>query len=412
MKNTWRRPRSRVYYSTVCKSSNRQSTNSSWTRTYELAAMQQGEREASHLYMCTPSGGTLRLTALRTRDSRTMNLPHRPPLHLSELTSVLNIWLRKHHRKRGKAKGPTGANMEVESDPAPGGKALPLTPAEQQEAAARMDELQRQLAREQETREKQNAEYEAVVAENDQLKTRLTQLDSLPHQVKDLQKKREHEQETAHKGWELYEGAAAEAQQLKARVAQLEEEVKQSEMRVSELEQAHAHSERERRTSIDLLETRTNELRAAQVFLKNDEITDDEIMHLVDTLNAQVAKTAAAIAPASQFRFESVKDAASMEKAVRRIEHYSWLSPHLLSLLRTTDHTRSTTLVQTALQAGMIMYARWLATSWELGVIDPRGLLEGLYFQMRERGTHPNVLFIARTDFLQSHNPLLVDGGP
>lgn len=311
----------------------------------------------------------------------TMNLLNRPPL----LTSVLNVWLRKIH-KNGDKRRTSSEDTHTDVDSG-GGKALPLTP-EQKEVAGRMSELQEQLAREQETSNQRQADLEAAATEIDQLKARLTQLDCLPQQVKDLQKKLEQEKDSAHKAWELYEGATAEAQQLKERLEQLEEEATRKGVRVSELEQAHADSERQRRSSVELLEARTTELREAQVFLKNDEITDNEVMHLVDTLNGQVAKTAAAVARAPQIHFESVRDAAALEKAVRRIEHYSWLPPNLLSTIRAADHTRSATLVQTALQAGMVMYARWLATTWELGVVDPRGLLEGVYLQIRERGTY------------------------
>ena len=75
-----------------------------------------------------------------------------------------------------------------------------------------------------------------------------------------------------------------------------------------------------------------------------------------------------------------------MEKAIRRIEHYAWLGPSLVSSLSAADPARNNTLVQTALQAGLASYARWLATSWELGVVDPRGLLEGVYMAIRDRG--------------------------
>ncbi|RDX46341.1 hypothetical protein OH76DRAFT_1356279 [Lentinus brumalis] len=224
------------------------------------------------------------------------------------------------------------------------------------------------------------------MVETDQLKARLTQLDSLPHQVKEVQRKLELEQESSNKAWELYEGAVAEAQQLRERLTQVEDEAKNSGARASQLEQAHADAERARRSSVDLLEARTNELREAQIFLtKIDDVSDNEVVHIVETLNGQVARIAAAVSRAPQFRFESRKDAAVVEKAVRRIEHYAWLGPSLVSSLRAADPARNNTLVQTALQAGMVSYARWLATSWEFGVMDPRGLLEGVYMAIRER---------------------------
>ena len=321
-----------------------------------------------------------------------MSFLHKPLLQLSDLSSLAGSRLRpggllRHaskrkararHRDRGAEKTATH-NEKTDSVPEPSPK--------ERELQDRVEALRRQLTEVQDALNRRIEDHESAVVETDQLKARLTQLDCLPQQVKEAQKKLEQEKESSNKAWELYEGAIAEAQQLRERLAELEDEAKSSGVRVSELEQARAEAERARRSSVELLEARTNELREAQIFLtKVDDITDDEVLHIVETLNAQIARTAAAVSRAPQFRFESQKDPAAMEKAIRRIEHYAWLGPSLVSSLSAADPARNNTLVQTALQAGLASYARWLATSWELGVVDPRGLLEGVYMAIRDRG--------------------------
>ncbi len=319
-----------------------------------------------------------------------MSFLHRPFLQLSDLSSLASSRLRPGTLRHGSKRKPRTRAHDSEAEKAheENGSAPELSPKER-ELQSRLEALGIQLAQEQAALERRTADHMSAMVETDQLKARLTQLDSLPHQVKEVQRKLELEQESSNKAWELYEGAVAEAQQLRERLTQVEDEAKNSGARASQLEQAHADAERARRSSVDLLEARTNELREAQIFLtKIDDVSDNEVVHIVETLNGQVARIAAAVSRAPQFRFESRKDAAVVEKAVRRIEHYAWLGPSLVSSLRAADPARNNTLVQTALQAGMVSYARWLATSWEFGVMDPRGLLEGVYMAIRERGEH------------------------
>ncbi len=319
-----------------------------------------------------------------------MSFLHRPFLQLSDLSSLASSRLRSGTLRHGSKRKPRTRDPDSEAEKAHGdsenGSVPELSPKER-ELQSRLKALERQLAEEQAALIRRTADHMSAMVETDQLKARLTQLDCLPQQVKEVQRKLEQEQESSNKAWELYEGAVAEAQQLRERLTQVEDEAKNNGARASKLEQAHADAERARRSSVDLLEARTNELREAQIFLtKVDDVSDNEVVHIVETLNAQVARIAAAVSRAPQFQFESRKDAAVVEKAVRRIEHYAWLGPSLVSSLRAADPARNNSLVQTALQAGMVSYARWLATSWEFGVMDPRGLLEGVYMAIRERG--------------------------
>ncbi|KAI1793712.1 hypothetical protein LXA43DRAFT_885202 [Ganoderma leucocontextum] len=181
-----------------------------------------------------------------------------------------------------------------------------------------------------------------------------------------------------------------EVQRLQGRLAQFEGEAKNSTAKIVELERAHAHVEKERRSTAALLQARTAELREARSFLtKEDAVEDSEVLHLVETLNARIARTADKIAHGPHFHFGSSEDTLKVQKATKRLERYAWIPPSLISTLRSTlrstGRTNDPSMIRTSLQAGMTMYTRWLATSWDLGVLDSRGLLAGIYLSIRER---------------------------
>ncbi|RDX46597.1 hypothetical protein OH76DRAFT_1528763, partial [Lentinus brumalis] len=179
--------------------------------------------------------------------------------------------------------------------------------------------------------------------------------------------------------------ARAENQQLPARLGEAEGNAKRSAATLSELQRVNAHLEKERHVIAAMLETRTSEFKDAQAFLtKADDVPDSLVLRAVDALNSKIFQTAASIAEAPQFRYGSA-DVDAAEHAARKLERDGWLGRHILSALRSIDHTNSSVLVQTALQSSVTMYVRWFAMSWDLGHHDPEGLLHKLYSEVRRR---------------------------
>ncbi|TFK78528.1 hypothetical protein K466DRAFT_560463 [Polyporus arcularius HHB13444] len=211
------------------------------------------------------------------------------------------------------------------------------------------------------------------------------ELDRRGKTLEEIQGRFEREREGGRKWKEQCESTRAENQQLRARLSEAESNAKRSAATLSELQRANAHLEKERRIIAAMLETRTSELKEAQAFLtKADDVPDSEVLRAVDALNSKIFQTAASIAEASQFRYGS-EDVDAAEHAARKLERDGWLGAHVLSALRSIDHTNDSVLVQTALQASMTMYVRWLAMSWDLGYYDPEGLLHKLYSEVRRR---------------------------
>lgn len=210
-------------------------------------------------------------------------------------------------------------------------------------------------------------------------------------ELEEVQKELGAEKEGAKMWREKFDSADANVQQLQVRLREMEAQIKSTSARLTEQQRVNAHLEKERRVTTTILETRTAELKEAQAFLtKADDVADSELLRMIDALNAKIFQTAASLAEAPQFRYGN-EDVSAAEHAAQKLEHDGWLGPHILSALRTIDHTRDTVLVQTALQASMGMYVRWLATSWNLGRYDPEELLPRLYAEVRQRGTYPTM---------------------
>ncbi|KAI0738320.1 hypothetical protein C8Q80DRAFT_1114088 [Daedaleopsis nitida] len=154
-----------------------------------------------------------------------------------------------------------------------------------------------------------------------------------------------------------------------------------------ELDQAKRERERmesEQRKTLELLETRTAELKEAQEFLtKVDAVSATEVQNVVRHLNSEIFQTANRIADSPQFRYDLAESGAATE-AQRRLKTLGYLEPSFISSLHSVDHTQDSVLLTTALQACMTAYAEWLASSWDRdGRADE--LLDEIYQRMRKR---------------------------
>ena len=226
-------------------------------------------------------------------------------------------------------------------------------------------------------------------AKDEELERARREVETLGREVESLKRKVEEERHGAKKTGEEHEGALADVEGFKSRLAQAELEAKRAGSRAAELQRANTTLEKEKRDTLALLETRTAELKEAQTFLtKADNIADSEVQVIIEHLNSKIFQTAASMSDSPQFRYGSQEHVEIADRAVLSLEKAAWLGPHLLTALRSIDHTEDPVLVQTALQTCMTTYVRWLATSWDLGLCDSQYLLYNIYSRVRERGAY------------------------
>ncbi|KAI0704700.1 hypothetical protein C8Q76DRAFT_631216 [Earliella scabrosa] len=143
--------------------------------------------------------------------------------------------------------------------------------------------------------------------------------------------------------------------------------------------------EKERGIATALLEARTAELDAAEVFLvKADDFADSEILAIVEQLNGKIFQTSASIATSPRFSYMNANHHEVEDQLFSSLGRSAQLGEPLLSALRSVNHTEDPFLVQTALQACMSAYAQWLANAWDLDSRDPHHLLHNIYSRMKE----------------------------
>ncbi|KAI0738327.1 hypothetical protein C8Q80DRAFT_1063972, partial [Daedaleopsis nitida] len=151
------------------------------------------------------------------------------------------------------------------------------------------------------------------------------------------------------------------------------------------LERALALAQQERRNIGTMLETRTSELRDAQAYLtKVSDVTDRDVLGIVESINSRIYQTAATIADGFQSRCHSWQDVRLVDEAGKRLERAGLLSSALVCALRGVDHREDNVLVQVAIQGVMVTYTRWLCATWDFQV-DTQGVLKQVHQQIRER---------------------------
>ncbi|PIL34613.1 hypothetical protein GSI_03392 [Ganoderma sinense ZZ0214-1] len=192
-----------------------------------------------------------------------------------------------------------------------------------------------------------------------------------------------------------YAALQRRTQQTETRLSEAEDRVKHSEATVIQLGLELRRSESERQKTATLLHTRSAELRDAQAYLsKLDDVADAEVLQLVDGINSRIFQTAANIANAFQLRYAEQKDAQVSEEAVTRLRAFLGDS-YLLVALRFIHHAGDPLIVQTALQACMVSWSRWLCVTWDFHMGNPPCLLQHVYQSIRRTGTYLQVLDIA-----------------
>lgn len=135
-----------------------------------------------------------------------------------------------------------------------------------------------------------------------------------------------------------------------------------------------------------LLKSRTEELRAAQVYLdRADQSSGADVINMIDALNAEIFQTAATVAEAFKFGEKKVEESS---EAVTAYDHViEILGPRMTELLKSTLHHDDQILIQTAFQAAMCAYVDWIVTSWYFEGREEEQMLSSLYAIIQESGT-------------------------
>ncbi|KAH9933534.1 hypothetical protein B0H21DRAFT_699480 [Amylocystis lapponica] len=132
---------------------------------------------------------------------------------------------------------------------------------------------------------------------------------------------------------------------------------------LAEAERTATALRNERDDAQALLKTRTEELRAAQVYLtKTDGISEGDVRRMVEGLNAEIFQNAAMIADAYQ--------------------HH--IGPRMLRMFNSAVGPIDPILIQVAVQACMVKYASDTIVTWDLGVDEKRGFLDRVYHHLRD----------------------------
>ena len=133
-----------------------------------------------------------------------------------------------------------------------------------------------------------------------------------------------------------------------------------------------------------LLETRTLELKGAQVFLTTaDTLSGTEVMTLVDGLNHEIMQTCTLISDSFEFDFARKQEHVAEIKAAY-VEISKFMTPTMMHLLSMVQHGEDPLLVQIALQSVMISYSLWCITTWDYDQLGVDGTLTAIYSKMVE----------------------------
>ncbi|KAH9940123.1 uncharacterized protein BXZ73DRAFT_99119 [Epithele typhae] len=138
-----------------------------------------------------------------------------------------------------------------------------------------------------------------------------------------------------------------------------------------------------------LLESRTADLRVAEVFLDQvDDVADSDVLRLVVTLKSRIYEVADAIADA--FRARCGVSEEGITEACRGLAKSGLLPKAFVKVLRDGNHNSNSVFAQTALQSVVTAYAHELCTVWDPSTDSiTQRICEALYKSIREREPQP-----------------------
>ncbi|KAH9847716.1 hypothetical protein C2E23DRAFT_740990 [Lenzites betulinus] len=170
---------------------------------------------------------------------------------------------------------------------------------------------------------------------------------------------------------------------MKRHISHLERERKAESAAKAERERALVQMQAERRNLTELLETRTAELKEAQTYLsKVDDVSDSDVLALVERINTQIFQTAAKIADDFQPRYGTQADCAVVEEAVARLEKAGTVNAQLPRILCTNDHRADPILVQITLQDALATISYHSASPWSPSLDKHTTFLRDIYDEM------------------------------
>lgn len=147
----------------------------------------------------------------------------------------------------------------------------------------------------------------------------------------------------------------------------------------------------ERQQAQELLELRTAELKGAQAYLtKADQLSNAEVVKLVEGLNTEILQTAAAIAEELSIAEKNIdvnakeQESDDMRHAYARTEEM--IGSRATELLKASEHHEDPILVQIAVQASFARYTHWMISSWAFESPDDEQMLSEIYERVRETG--------------------------
>lgn len=147
----------------------------------------------------------------------------------------------------------------------------------------------------------------------------------------------------------------------------------------------------ERQQTQELLESRTAELKGAQAYLtKADQLSNAEVVKLVEALNVEILQTAAAVAEELAIAEKNI-DADAKEQESDDTRHAyarteEMIGSRATELLKASEHHEDPILVQIAIQASFARYTHWMISSWAFESPDDEQMLSEIYERVRETG--------------------------
>ncbi|KAG9312277.1 hypothetical protein JVU11DRAFT_7582 [Chiua virens] len=160
-------------------------------------------------------------------------------------------------------------------------------------------------------------------------------------------------------------------------------ETKDAELKNLRNELQHSQTKHDELTT--LLEARTRELKAAQVYLtKADTLSGAEVISLVDALNVEILQTSAFISDSFDFARPPVHPD-EMKEASNRITEL--MGSTLTNLLSSVLHSEDPLLVQIALQGATVEFSRWIMMTWDFDGLQAEQPLAEIYNDIRETET-------------------------
>jgi hypothetical protein len=137
----------------------------------------------------------------------------------------------------------------------------------------------------------------------------------------------------------------------------------------------------------ELLDTRTSELQGTQAFLnKADSIAGDDVIKMVERLNAEVFQTATFVAESFEFQNRGASDGESAEILAARGMITEFLGDRMVHLLRSFNHADDPMLIQTALQTTALAISERVIESWYFEDQDKDDFLQELYLTIHDSG--------------------------